>query len=673
MIVRFKHSIWSILIIVLLSFDVCSQETIYLDDFKELKDIGKQTLYLEDASLKLTIDEVLSTKYQNSFKENTQHTVNFSSTSSAYWLKFKLTKNNSRDFFLNIGAAYIDEITLYEFANNGKLISTKKTGDNVPFTAREIEVSNYLFAIDLKENESKTYYLRVKCDQPLYFLLRVGDIKSFMAYEHDLDFFQGIYFGFMLLVFLYNLFLFFSTKEVIYLYYITYVLSITWFMASVYGYFFEYFWPNTPSINKFVVISSGLTMVTATLFTQKFLNTKKSNKKLHNGTYAFLVLGCLVCLLVVFGFRVLGVKIAQAGLLLMSIYFLILGIKFNLQGYRPAKYYLFAWGALIIGICFMMFESLNIINVMPYVNAMQIGSALEVLLLSFALGDRINSYKKEKEEAQLKALITAKENERLIQEQNIFLEQKVAERTAEVALQNKQLLALNEEKDMLINVAAHDLRTPLTHIRLLVQLIDVTSLGLSKNQKNYLDEIDNSANRLTQLIGRILNLHALETNKVKLKKEIIAIEEIVGFVVKSFRLSSEEKEIKINTIIESHDYLVEVDKNYMIQVLENLISNAIKFSERGTEIKVRVITNNQKVSVIVEDEGPGISEEDQKKLFGRFQKLSAQPTEGETSIGLGLSIVKKYIESMDGEIQCESKLGIGTKFIISLDAASQKV
>lgn len=106
----------------------------------------------------------------------------------------------------------------------------------------------------------------------------------------------------------------------------------------------------------------------------------------------------------------------------------------------------------------------------------------------------------------------------------------------------------------------------------------------------------------------------------------------------------------------------------MIQVLENLVSNAIKFSERGSEVILHVKSHDARTYVVVEDQGPGISKEDQKKLFGRFQKLSAQPTEGEASIGLGLSIVKKYIESMDGEIHCESELGVGTKFIISFDS-----
>ncbi|WP_074406132.1 sensor histidine kinase [Aquimarina megaterium] len=665
----FKYYLGFLSIILLSPLNVFSQTTILLDgDSTELRDIGKQMQYLEDTSLKLSIEEIIDNNLETSFKAYTQETINFSSTASAYWLKFRITKTIPGDFYLNVGSAFIDSISLYEFDKTNQLISTRHTGDDLPFNTREIEVGNYLFALDFDVNSTRTFYLRVKSDQPLFFPLRVGTLPNFLDYEHDLDFLQGIYFGFMLLIFLYNLFLYFSTRERIYLYYIAYVFSITWFMASVFGYFFEYFWPNTPFINQIVVVSSGLTMITATLFTQKFLNTKESGSTMHKGSMVFLVIGILVCALVLLGFKIEGLKLSQGGLLIMASYFLILGIRFKLKGYRPAKYYLLAWGALIIGICFAILESLNLTFVMTYLNAMQIGSALEVLLLSFALGDRINMYKKQKEDAQLEALLAAKENERLIQEQNIILEKKVKERTAEVAIRNEELVNLNKEKDMLVNIVAHDLRTPLSHIRLLLQLIDITSLDLTKDQESYLTEIDNSADRLSQMIGRILNIHALETNRVKLKNQILDLVELVKYVVRCFRLTAEDKEIKMITTSQPGSHFVEVDKNYMIQVLENLVSNAIKFSERGSEVILHVKSHDARTYVVVEDQGPGISKEDQKKLFGRFQKLSAQPTEGEASIGLGLSIVKKYIESMDGEINCESELGIGTKFIISFDS-----
>ncbi len=660
-----KRFLGFLLIVICSPLNTLAQTEIRLDNVSDLRDIGRQTHYLEDASAKLSIDQVAQGTFEGEFQAYDQEAINFSSTASAYWLKFKVTKSVPGNFYLNVGSAYIDAVSLHEFDAENTRISTRHTGDDLPFDSREIAVSNYLFALDFEEGTTHTFYLRVKSDQPLFFPLRVGTLPNFVAYEHDLDFLQGLYFGFMLLIFLYNLFLYFSTKEKIYLYYIAYVFSITWFMASVFGYFFEYFWPNSPDINQVVVVSSGLTMITATLFTQKFLNTGEASPRMHKGSYVFMLLGILVCVLVLAGLRIEGLKVAQGGLLIMAIYFLILGIRFRMKGYRPAKYYLLAWGALIVGICFAILESLNLTFVMKYINAMQIGSALEVVLLSFALGDRINMYKKQKEDAQMASLIAAKENERLIKEQNIILEEKVKERTAEVASQNKELVNLNKEKDMLISVVAHDLRTPLHQVKSLIWLLDMPNMTLTEDQEMYLTEIDNSVDRLTDMTGRILNTHALETKKIDLKKETIDLVELVEYVAKGFQTSATEKEIKLTTKVGEGSHFAELDRNYMIQVLENLVSNALKFSDKGSEVILHVTSNNGQSSIIVQDHGPGISKDDQKKLFGKFQKLSAKPTAGESSTGLGLSIVKKYVDAMQGEIRCESELGKGTQFIVS--------
>ena len=109
----------------------------------------------------------------------------------------------------------------------------------------------------------------------------------------------------------------------------------------------------------------------------------------------------------------------------------------------------------------------------------------------------------------------------------------------------------------------------------------------------------------------------------------------------------------------------EVDKHYLLQVLENLISNAIKFSPPNKSIYMNLWSNQGKAYIGIKDEGPGIAEEDQKKLFLKYQRLSAEPTGGEPSTGIGLSIVKKYTELMKGEVHCESEIGKGSKFILS--------
>ena len=135
----------------------------------------------------------------------------------------------------------------------------------------------------------------------------------------------------------------------------------------------------------------------------------------------------------------------------------------------------------------------------------------------------------------------------------------------------------------------------------------------------------------------------------------------------NFKEKLEQKHIKLN--FDPAETYVNADPEYMTQVYENLISNAIKFSPSNKEIWVKVWEDGDKVKTMVRDEGPGISTEDQKMMFGKFQVLTAKPTAGERSTGLGLSIVKKYVEAMEGKVWCESELGQGSNFIIEMDKA----
>jgi len=112
------------------------------------------------------------------------------------------------------------------------------------------------------------------------------------------------------------------------------------------------------------------------------------------------------------------------------------------------------------------------------------------------------------------------------------------------------------------------------------------------------------------------------------------------------------------------------DATVLTQVIENLVSNAVKYSPPGRNICVRLLKSPERARCQVRDEGPGLSAEDQKKLFGKFARLSAKPTGGEHSTGLGLSIVKKMVEAMNGKVWCESELGKGATFIVEFSTTS---
>lgn len=438
-------------LLLLFHVNLFGQSLIVLENTEQLKPIAKSALFYQDNE-DLSPELILSPAYQKKFEPYHQNIPNFATTADAVWFRFDLKKEVEEDFYLRLGSAYIDSIFLYEQIN-GRLHLVRQAGDNYIFPEREIEVPNFLFKLEVSSSAKKTYYLRTKCLQPFFFPLQVGTLKAFLEDQHTLDFVQGIYFGFMLLIFLYNLFLYFSTKESIYWYYVFYVASITLFMGFIFHYGFQYLWPNWPGINRYAVVSSALTMISAVLFSQKFLMTKTNTPSLHWISNLFLGVASLVIFLLILQINIPALLMAQAGILLMAIYFLVIGIVALRKGYTPAKFYLVAWGALILGFIAAIFESLNLIPVTPYINSMQIGSAVEVTLLSFALADRINKYKKEREEAQASALQAAKEKNTLIAQQNIMLEKKVEERTTKI----KETLKLVEieklkSEELLLNI-----------------------------------------------------------------------------------------------------------------------------------------------------------------------------------------------------------------------------
>jgi signal transduction histidine kinase len=138
-------------------------------------------------------------------------------------------------------------------------------------------------------------------------------------------------------------------------------------------------------------------------------------------------------------------------------------------------------------------------------------------------------------------------------------------------------------------------------------------------------------------------------------------------MIEIFRNKAERKHIQV--ISEIEEVYVMVDKNYFIQIIENLFSNALKFSEKGKTIHVRALDFEEKCRIMIQDQGPGISQRDMGELFKENKSLPAQPTGGESSNGLGLSIVKKFVNLMGGKVWCDSTVGLGSTFIVEFDKA----
>ncbi|MTI33341.1 sensor histidine kinase [Xanthovirga aplysinae] len=251
--------------------------------------------------------------------------------------------------------------------------------------------------------------------------------------------------------------------------------------------------------------------------------------------------------------------------------------------------------------------------------------------------------------AQTSHLRTANENIR-------FQKQEIEEK-------NKELEELNQEKNHLIGIVAHDLRNPLTSAQTMVELLISDKKEISSEHMDYINHMKKALNRMDNMINRILDLRVIEAKKINLDLEETPFHQIIRSVCRQF---DERLKMKhLNLSLDLDPVLFHTDPNYLTQILENLISNAIKFSPLNKKISIKLEENQELIRFEIKDEGPGIREDELPKLFGKFQKLSNIPTAGESSTGLGLSIVKKYVEELNGKVWCESAFGIGSCFIIN--------
>jgi signal transduction histidine kinase len=249
------------------------------------------------------------------------------------------------------------------------------------------------------------------------------------------------------------------------------------------------------------------------------------------------------------------------------------------------------------------------------------------------------------------------------------MHEEVQRQKTEIEEKSKELVALNLEKNNLIGIVAHDLKSPLNQIKGLAAIVKMTATALDAEALHCIDMIDKSATRLNEMINKILDVEAIESKKLNLNIEKVDLTKVLADLAERYLVSARQKQVEIFCTLEPNVF-VEVDKGYTEQVFENILSNALKFSPAFRSVYVKLRLQDGKAITEIKDEGPGLNEEDKKKLFGKYQKLSAKPTGNETSTGLGLSIVKKFVEAMNGEIWCESAEGNGASFFVTFTANS---
>lgn len=256
-------------------------------------------------------------------------------------------------------------------------------------------------------------------------------------------------------------------------------------------------------------------------------------------------------------------------------------------------------------------------------------------------------------------------NEKLGQ-QNQFIQnqrQEIIEQNEKLFRRNQQLSDLNHEKDTLMGIVAHDLKSPLNRIKGVADLMELEG-GLTNDQLEYVRMTKDATRAGLDLIKDLLDVHMLEENVLPNYTSF----DISAFLLEktnAFVLAAAAKNIHLQ-ISRVENEQVFLDADYLSRIIDNLLTNAIKFSSQNSSVEIAAVKSNGSLCISIKDQGQGFSEKDKLQLFQKFKKLSARPTAGESSNGLGLAIVKTLVDRMKGSIDLISDQGKGSQFVIRL-------
>ncbi len=467
---------------------VSAQEISVDDDKKIVPEIGKGLLYLEDKENKY-IQNTSNLFTSTDFKVFEKEEFNFSSSTSAFWIRFEVQSLIDKEIYLEVTNPLLDSLVLFEKDGN-RLEQIGISGASLPFRFRSLLYTKPNFLLELRNGQTKEYFLYIKSNFPTKTSLQAGSAVAILQHQHKRDVIIGGYIAIMIAMLFYNLFVFISTKDKIYFYYVLHVFTTCLVYGTLKGYTFEFLWDSSPIINYYIPVITSLEHICILLFAVRFLNVHTQKRQFRVITYSLYITFAASIVVGLLNFYFWSYLIMQIGSVILSSYLLFLSLFFWTKGFTPAKYFLLAWSAYLIGLIISMLEINSFVSTNFWTqNGTIIGSAIEVILLSFALAYRINLFIKEKEKALALVTIIREEKNNILERQDELIEYKMNEELSglrEVAeeseLINDELQRvfhkLNEQKNTInmrsealqyINIQLKDTNTELNETLTLIE------------------------------------------------------------------------------------------------------------------------------------------------------------------------------------------------------------
>jgi signal transduction histidine kinase len=445
----------------------------------------------------------------------------------------------------------------------------------------------------------------------------------------------------------YNLFIYLSVRDTSYLYYIFYIASFGLYQLSVNGAAVEYFWPNNPwwanASTPFFIGCAGLF---GSQFARSFLQTRTHSPWLDRVLIGLIAFGALVVGLSLMTSYALALRLATTLALTFTVVIFAAGILAWWRGLRVARYFIIAWSAFLLGGVINTLMVLGLVpNVFLTMYASQIGSAIEVALLSLALADRINAMREQ-------------------QAQTLF------DAGQKLEVLNQQLAHSNKLKDEFLATLTHELRTPMNGVIGSLELMQTVELDPELEQ--YQQTAAGSARDMMRMVNGILTLTELQAGKLRAMPDTFSLRAVVEALRVQFdgNAASKSLEFKIEVLPTLPDRL-HGDSAKLAQCLECLLDNAIKFTRVGG-LALRVTgkpaaDNRMALSFAVIDTGIGFTDLGEATMYQRFFQLDGSMTREYGGLGVGLAICRQLVELLGGKLTHRSAPGSGSRFQLDVE------
>ncbi|WEZ89287.1 7TM diverse intracellular signaling domain-containing protein [Pseudomonas sp. Rh2] len=646
------------LLIVLLGWLPVLAGAVEITDATRHLPLGRVMQVYEDRDGSASIAQVSAPAFASRFRQHGQDVLNAGYSTSVFWLKFDLRYAAApgaapRQWLLELAYPPLDHLELYLPDASGAYRLAQRTGDALPYHSRQIRQNNYLFELPLRPGQAVTAYLRLHSQGSVQAPLALWSAEAYIEEQPARLYVLGIIYGVLLVMLVYNLFIYLSVRDVSYLYYIAYIASFGLYQVSVNGAGVAYFWPDSPWwANAATPMFIGAAGLFGCQFARHFLQLSSIARGFDRLLQLLMLGGALVMVLAVSMPYGVALRMATLLALAFTVSIFAAGLYAWWHGLRVARWFIIAWSAFLLG---GLVNTLMVLGYLPNVfltmYASQLGSALEVALLSLALADRINSLREQQAS-------TLRDTGRTLEQLN------------------QQLARSNRLKDEFLATVTHELRTPMNGVIGSLELMH--TLPMDAEMAQYHRTAVGSSQDMMDMVDDILTLTELQAGRLRVQGTPFSLRRLVQDLRAGYagRALGKGLYLSLDIPAELPDALVG-DAQKLARCLGCLVDNGLKFTHQGgVMIQARgrrLGPDSLSLTFTVSDSGIGFDDLDQAILYQRFFQVDGSMTRRYGGLGIGLSICRQLGELLGATLSHESTRGLGSRFELTLEVAIEQV